>query len=185
MKMTSPSPALGVEENDVQAPPAPLGAALFGLRRAADRPIAQRTIELTLESDSLCRIAGHVRGARIDCRQGRLWLTQAGAAEHVILQPGQNFVADGDGAIVVQAVPAVAARGPVALDTHTVSTGAAACLNLHQGPKTGAPARIGMDLTDGHRTGWWEQLAFVVLWLCGAFSVGYCLKKALTLPWGP
>src|SRR2546423_14117918 len=92
MKMTSPSPTLGVEENGVQAPPAPLGAALFGLRRAADRPIAQRTIELTLESDSLCRIAGHVRGARIYCRQGRVLVPLAALCVFLGLQHPPDFL---------------------------------------------------------------------------------------------
>ena len=185
MKMTCHFHLLDVEGNGVQATAARLGASLLGLRRAPDRPIGQRTIELALELDSLCRIAGHVRGARIDCRQGRLWLTQAGVAADVILQPGQSFMADGDGAIVVQSVPAVASVGPVAPGAHTVSAHAGARLELHRGPKTGAAARIGLDLADGQWTGWWEQLVFVVVWLCGVFGVGYCLKTALTLSWRP
>jgi len=77
-------------------------AALFGRRRDADQNLAARALELALDARSLCRIAGHVRGLRIDCGQGRLWLTQAGASADVILQPGQGFTADREGPIVVQ-----------------------------------------------------------------------------------
>ncbi len=45
------------------------------------------------------------------------------------------------------------------------------------------PLRIGMDLAGWERPGCWEQLAFITLWLCGLFSVGYCVKTVLSLPW--
>ena len=43
--------------------------------------------------------------------------------------------------------------------------------------------RIGMVLAGSDRTVWWEQLAFIILWLCGLLSVVYCLKTVLSLPW--
>ena len=157
------------------------GAAFLGQRRATDRE-AGRTIEFALDRNSLWRIAGRVRGVRIDCREGRLWLTQAGVAADVILQPGQSFVANAGGAIVVQPVPSSNAADEAALGTLTVTT-AAARLKIRRGQATGAPARIGMDLVERDPTTKWEQLAFIAVWLCGVFSVWHCLKTVLPLPW--
>jgi len=58
-----------------------------------------------------------------------------------------------------------------------------------QGPKNQrrqerAPQlRIGMALAGNDRTVWLERVAFIILWLCGVFSVGYSLKTLLSLPW--
>ena len=41
-----------------------------------------------------------------------------------------------------------------------------------------ARQRIGMDLTTLARTWWWEEAAWIVLWLCGLFGVGYCFRNA-------
>ena len=179
MKMTSLSCGPGVQRNGVLELPRRWGAAFFGQRRAADRAISGRTIEFALDRNSLWRIAGSVRGVRIDCRQGRLWLTQAGAAADVILQPGQSFVANAGGAIVVQRVPSFNATDETALGTLTVTTGAAR-LKIHRRQTAAAPARIGMDRD---RTWTWEQLAFIAVWLCSVYSVWYCLKTVLSLPW--
>src|SRR5438309_8054256 len=100
MKMTSLSCSQVGERHGVLELPRRWGAAFLGQRRGADRAVAGRTIEFALDRNSLWRIAGSVRGVRIDCHQGRLWLTQAGAAADVILQPGQSFVAKAGGAIV-------------------------------------------------------------------------------------
>jgi len=89
----------------------------------------------------------------------------------------------GDGAIAVQPVPAAAAAVPIARGMLTVQAAAAARLKIRRGPKTGAASRIGMDPSGRDRTGWWEQLSFIALWLCSVFSVGYCLKTALLLSW--
>src|SRR5436190_6260979 len=151
------------------------GAALLGLRRATDRTLADRTIEFTLDKNSLGRIAGSVRGVRIGCRLGRLWLTQSGAPADVILQPGQSFVADAGGSIVVQPVPGFNAPVETAVGTLTMNTGAAR-LKIHSRQTVAAPARIGMGQADRDRTGMWEHLAFITVWLCGGFSVWYCLK---------
>jgi hypothetical protein len=182
MKMTSLFCGQGGERNGVLELPWRWGAAFLGQRLAADRAIAGRTIEFALDRSSLWRIAGSVRGVRIDCRQGRLWLTQAGAAADVILQPGQSFVTNAEGAIVVQAVPACDATEEAALGTLTVTT-AAARLKIHRRQTAAAPARIGMDLAEGDRAGMLEQLAFITVWLCGVFSVWCCLKTVLSLPW--
>ena len=182
MKMTLLSCGQNGERNGVLELPWRWGAAFLGQRRAADWERAGRTIEFALDRNSLWRIAGSVRGVRIDCRQGRLWLTQAGAAADVILQPGQSFVASAGGAIVVQSVSSLIATDEAALGTLTVAPGAAR-LKIHSGHTAAAPARIGMDLDDRDRTGMWEQLAFIAVWLCGVFSVWYCLKTVLSLPW--
>jgi hypothetical protein len=182
MKMTSLSRSQGGERNGVLELPWRWGAAFLGHRRAADRAIAGRTIEFALDRNSLWRIAGSVRGVRIGCRQGRLWLTQAGAAADVILQPGQSFVAKAEGTIVVQSVPSFNATDEAALGTLTVTTGAAR-LKIHRGQTAAAPARIGLDLADRDRTGMWEERAFIAVWLCAVFGVWYCLKTVLLLPW--
>jgi len=157
------------------------GAALFGRRREGMPDLAQRTIELALDAHSLCRIAGHVRGVRIDCSQGRLWLTQAGAAADVILQPGQGFTAVREGAIVVQPVPTSAAQDEIALGTIAVASGAAR-FTIHRGRNAVAPARSGLNLPAEDLAERWERLVFIALWLCSAISVGYCLETLLSLP---
>ena|SRR2546425_270624 len=182
MKMTSLSCSQGGERNGVLELPWRRSAALLGQRRVVDRAIAGRTIEFALDRNSLWRIAGSVRGVRIDCHQGWLWLTQAGAAADVILQPGQSFVARAGGAIIVQSVSSFNATDEAALGTLTVATGAGR-LKMHRGQTAAGPARIGMDLADRDRAGMWEQLAFIAVWLCGVFSVWYCLKTVLSLPW--
>ena len=182
MKMTSLSRGQSSGRNGVLEFPWRWGAAFLGQRQAAGRARAGRAIEFALDRNSLWRIAGSLRGVRIDCREGQLWLTQAGAAADVILQPGQSFVANTGGAIVVQAVPSFNAEDAAALGTLTVTTGAER-LKIHRRQANAAPTRIGMDLVGRDRTRLWEQLAFVALWLCGVFSVCYCLKTLLSLPW--
>jgi len=184
MKMTLLSCGPVGERNGVLELPWRWGATFWGQRRAADRAIAGRTIEFALDRNSLWRIAGSVRGVRIDCREGRLWLTQAGVAADVILQPGQRFVANAGGAIVVQPVPSSNAAVEAALGTITVTT-AAARLKIRRGQATGTPARIGMDLVERDPTTKWEQLAFIAVWLCGVFGAWYCLKTLWSLPWQP
>ena len=182
MKMNSLSRGPGGERNGVLELPRRWGATFLGQRRAANRAIAGRTIEFALDTNSLWRIAGSVRGVRIECRQGRLWLTQAGAAADVILQPGQSFVANAGGAIVVQRVPSFNATDEAAFGTLTVTT-VAARLKIHCRQTAAGPARIGMDLAGRDRAGMGEQLAFIAVWLCGVFSVWYCLKTVWSLPW--
>src|SRR5437867_8408244 len=120
MKMTSLSCGQGRERHGVLELPWRWGAAFLGQRRAADWASAGRAIEFALDRNSLWRIAGSVRGVRIDCREGRLWLTQAGASADVILQPGQSFVANAGGAIVVQSVALFDTKAADALGTLTV-----------------------------------------------------------------
>ena len=157
------------------------GAALFGLRRDANPNPARRTVELAFDAHSLCRIAGRVRGVRIDCGQGRLWLTQTGAGADVILQPGQAFTAVREGVIVVQPVPASAAHDQFALGTIAVAARAVR-LTIHRGRNADAPSRIGIDRWARDRSERWEQLVFLALWLCSAASAGYCLETLLSLP---
>jgi hypothetical protein len=176
MKITSLSCAQGGERSGVLELPRRWGVGFLGQRRAASSTIGGRTIEFRLDRNSLWSIAGSVRGVRIDCRHGRLWLTQAGAPADVILQPGQSFVADAGGAIVVQFVPEFNASVEAAVATLTVNTGSAARLKIH-------PRSAGAGAADRDRIGMWEQLAFIALGLCGGFSVWYCLKTGLSLTW--
>ena len=179
MKTTSLSCGQGGVRKGVLDLPWRWGIAFLGQRRVADRRSAGRAIEFAMDSHSLWRIAGRVRGVRIDCRQGRLWLTQAGAAADVILQAGQSFVADTGGAIVVQPVPSVSAIDQAALGTLTVTPGVAR-LQIHRRQTAAAPARVAMNLAGRDWTGMGEHLAFVALWFCGLFGVWYCLKSVLS-----
>ena len=157
-------------------------AVFLGRLRAEDRRLAGRTIEFALERNSLWRVAGRVRGVRVDCSRGRLWLTQAGAAADVILRPGESFVANAEGAIVVQTVPGPNGTAEAAQGTLTVCMEAAR-LEIYRRQCAAAPVRIGMDLAERDRGGAWEHLAFVAVGLCGLFGVWYCLKTVLSLPW--
>jgi len=56
-------------------------------------------------------------------------------------------------------------------------------VKIQRRQKPASQIRIGMVLAGNERTIWSEQLAFIILWLCGLFSVGYCLKTILSLPW--
>ena len=179
MKSTSVSCGQSGGPTGVLAFPLRWGASFLGQRRAADRAIASRTIEFALDRDSLWRIAGNVRGVRIECRQGRLWLTQTGAAADVILQPGQSFVSDDGGVIVVQPVPAANATEETTLGTLTVTPGAAG-LRIQRRQTVASPVRVGRDLVDRDQTEVWEQVAFIALWFCGVFSVWYCLRMLLS-----
>ena len=84
--------------------------------------------------------------------------------------------------------------GPNGAQESALSRGSALCggqlatettarVKIHRRQKSAALIRLGMDVSVRDQTGWWEQLVFVALWLCGLFSVGYCLKTVLSLPW--
>ena len=182
MRITSFFCAQGVERSGVLELPRRWGVAFLGLRRAASSATGGRTIEFRLGRNSLWSIAGSVRGVRIDCRHGRLWLTQAGAPADVILQAGQSFVADAGGAIVVQPLPGFNAPVETSVVALTVNLRSAERFKIHRGSGA-APARIGLGMADRDRIGLWEQLVFIALGLCGGFSVWYCLKTVLSLPW--
>lgn len=74
-----------------------------------------------------------------------------------------------------------AMRRGSALCGQQLATETTARLKIHRGEKYAA--RLGMDLRVRDQTGWWDQLVLIALWLCGLFSVGYCLKAVLWLPW--
>ena len=86
---------------------------------------------------------------------------RSGALEHRLSRDGADEVA----------------RGPI------TATACGAPLTIHRGQKSVGPIRIGVSLTDRDQTGRWEHWVFVALWLCVLFSVGYCLKTVLSLPW--
>ena len=68
-----------------------------------------------------------------------------------------------------------------ALRTVALIAGAAARKVRHR--EEARSLRIGVDPAGSERPAWWEQLAFITLWLCGLFSVGYCVKTVLSLAW--
>jgi hypothetical protein len=70
-----------------------------------------------------------------------------------------------------------------ALCGQQLATETTARLKIHRGQKSAALSRLRMDLMVRDQTGWWEQMVFIALWLCGLFSVGYCLKTVLSVPW--
>ena len=73
---------------------------------------------------------------------------------------------------------------PILVDEFPVGTVAliagAAALKTQRRPKPAPRIRIGMVLAGSDRTGLWEQRAFIILWLCGLFSVAHCLKTVLS-----
>src|SRR5467141_268161 len=90
------------------------------------------------------------------------------------------FYGQGDGRNGTQ--ESVMSRGS-ALCGQQLATETTARLKIHRREKHAARTRLGMDLRLRDQTGWWDQLVLVALWLCGLFSVGYCLKTVLSLPW--
>lgn len=150
-------------------------------------PDHHRSVEFGLENDSVWRIAGLVRGLRVHCRAGRLWITQAGESTDRILNAGQSFVAREDGAMVVQAV-SVGIRG----QNGAVSTGDKAVCVVMMPVETSPPpvsrgrcwaakTRIGYDLIEPDRGPAGERIAFIVLWLSALTAIGYCLKTVIEL----
>ena len=184
MKMSSLFHGFSGERNGLAELPLRWGAALLGQRRVANTP--PRKMEFVLGAQSVWRITGHVRGLRIECRHGRLWITQAGAVADVNLQPDQSFVAEDDGTVVVQPVPFP--HSP-ADDSRRVAIGIATALDsnarlrIYRGDKSALQTRIGLDLVHRDNSVAWEQVVFGVLWLCGLFSVGYCLATVMQLTW--
>lgn len=184
MKMTSIFAGAGDRRRAVSGLARRWGAALFGAGDAdAGCGAGGRCrLEMVLERDSVWRIGGRTAGVRIDCRRGRLWLTQAGGGADVILNPGQGFAAAGDGLIVVQPV------GDVVEDEGGVAALGALTVGEEEGAarfgRGRAPVRArGLEPEPGlRRAGLWEEGAFVTLWLCGLAGVGYCLASVLSLP---
>ena len=64
----------------------------------------------------------------------------------------------------------------------SITTASAAQFKVYRAPKDVARTRIGFELAALKRVWLWEDVAFIALWLCGVFSVGYCLESLLSVP---
>ncbi|HKS36592.1 MAG TPA: DUF2917 domain-containing protein, partial [Verrucomicrobiae bacterium] len=125
----------------------------------SERDAEPRRVEFALDADSLWRVEGNVRGLRIDCRQGRLWVTQEGSFADRILLPGQNFLAADGGAVVVQSVspsePSVIHDG---IAFGEASVPGSVRLGITRTSKALTRTRIGFDRVESDRTASWERL---------------------------
>jgi hypothetical protein len=142
-----------------------------------------RNINFVLDSNSLWRIAGKLRGVRIECRLGRLWITQEGAPADVILQSGQSFVASNNGILVIQSVPSSTNRTESLVADGDIAFGVAIVpesvhLRISRTPKATTRTRVGFDLVERDPTANWERLAYAILWGCGLVGLAHCLKTA-------
>jgi hypothetical protein len=43
-------------------------------------------------------------GGRIDCLRGRIWITEAGCGDDIVLEAGDSYVISRDGVVLVQAL---------------------------------------------------------------------------------
>ena len=66
-----------------------------------ERPVAAG---LSLSKRSLLRLEGTGQGAEVRCFSGALWVTQEGDFEDHFLDPGEKFVINREGLVVVQAL---------------------------------------------------------------------------------
>jgi len=162
------------------------GAGLTGrsIRKADDAK--SRTIKFGLDSNSLWRIDGNLRGVRIECRLGRLWITQEGAAVDVILQSGQRLVATNDGVLIVQPVPSSANGTESSTAVNDITFGVASVpgsvhVRISRRPKAKTRTRIGFDLVGTDPAAPWERLAYAVLWGCGLVGLAHCFRTAIGL----
>lgn len=151
----------------------------------AERHAGPRTVEFALDANSLWRVEGNVRGLRIDCRQGYLWVTQEGSVADRILQPGQSFVATDGGAVVVQSVPSKGNPGGLsAIDDIAfgeANVPGSVRSRISRTSKALTRTRIGFDLVERDPTASWERLAYAILWGCGLVGLAHCFRTAVWL----
>jgi len=167
-------------------PSPPPRSAGLGERQTAERHAEPRRLEFALDANSLWRVEGNVRGLRIDCRQGRLWITQEGSFADRILLPGQNFLATDGGAVVVQSVPRKTKPGELSVIDDGIAFGEASVpgsvrLRISRTSKARTETRIGFDLVESDPTASWERLAYAVLWGCGLVGLTHCFRTAVWL----
>jgi hypothetical protein len=63
-------------------------------------------VELSLCPDEIIKLSGDMRGLRIVCRTGALWITQANDEKDYTLQAGEAFVVTRPGLVLVQSLGA-------------------------------------------------------------------------------
>lgn len=124
---------------------------------------------LRLDDTSLCRVGGNVRGARLVGRHGRLWVTQTGNDRDVILRPGEIFVAETGGEIVVQSIPSAAEVSLADLFADAARCGVTD-FEVLRGQKT---SLCRLNTSEFARTDAWESRAYLAL------SIGSALALAI------
>lgn len=62
------------------------------------------TNEISLPKAKLWRMDGDLRGEKITCLKGRIWITQQGDLNDYVLDAGESFWVSRPGAVVVQAL---------------------------------------------------------------------------------
>jgi len=65
-----------------------------------------KTRRLYLRKGRVIRIEATPNPLRIECQQGALWITQAGAAKDTILTAGESFAPRQQGSVVIEALEA-------------------------------------------------------------------------------
>jgi len=168
------------------SPPPPRSAGLGERQTVAQSQAARREIEFALDANSLWRVEGKVRGLRIDCRHGRLWITQEGSVADMILLPGESFVATDDGAVVVQSVSSKGNTRELSAIDGDIAFGEASVpgsvrLKISRTSKAVTRTRIGFDPVEGDPTASWERLAYAILWGCGLVGLAHCFRTAVWL----
>jgi len=79
-------------------------APVLAAAQAGCRPAHSRMSRLYLGKGRVVRIEPTPDPLRIECRHGRLWVTQSGLAQDRILQPGDSFQARQQGRVVIEAL---------------------------------------------------------------------------------
>lgn len=77
---------------------------------AAHNRKARQLPERRLSAKQIERLAGVGRGDAIVVTQGILWVTQEGDPQDYVLTPGERFVANRHGSVVVEALTDAAMR---------------------------------------------------------------------------
>lgn len=65
----------------------------------------QHSAEVSVEKGELLRLEGDRRGMRVQALEGRLWLTQNGDNQDVILEQGQTYRVNRRGLVLIQGMP--------------------------------------------------------------------------------
>ncbi len=60
--------------------------------------------ELELQRGKLLKLAGDLRGERIICEKGSLWVTQTGDPEDHVLKAGQEFIVTNPGLVLIESL---------------------------------------------------------------------------------
>jgi hypothetical protein len=69
-----------------------------------------RHVEMQLGKKDVFTLMGDQRLTRIKCLEGSLWVTQPGDTEDHILDPGQSFIVNHSGPVIIEGIPFARAR---------------------------------------------------------------------------